>query len=88
MQIASRPELTQAAYRVGDSTTNITAPLRPYFPRVVVFGPKYCGGIGIGTLVSLLLPHAITLLVIWTLLLVAYWGLNIPLWLQAPYAYP
>ena len=29
-------ELTQAAYRVGDSTTNIITPLMLYFPLVVV----------------------------------------------------
>lgn len=36
MQVGLAPELTQAAYRVGDSTTNIITPLMPYFPLVVV----------------------------------------------------
>ena len=88
MQVGISPELTQAAYRIGDSTTNIVTPLMPYFPLIVVFGRRYYKGTGIGTLVSLLIPYAITLLFIWTLLLVAYWGFGIPLGLQAPYGYP
>jgi p-aminobenzoyl-glutamate transporter AbgT len=43
---------------------------------------------GIGTLVSLMLPFSITFLVVWTIFLLVYWGLGIPLGLQAPYNYP
>ena len=88
MQVGISPELTQAAYRIGDSTTNIVTPLMPYFPLVVVFGQKYYTGTGIGTLVSLLVPYSISLLLTWTLLLVVYWGLGLPLGLQASYVYP
>jgi para-aminobenzoyl-glutamate transporter family len=42
MQVGLAPELTQAAYRVGDSTTNIITPLMPYFPLVVVYWPALC----------------------------------------------
>lgn len=61
MQVGISSELTQAAYRVGDSTTNIITPLMPY---------------------------SIFFTVIWTAFLLAYWGLGIPLGLQAPYTYP
>ena len=88
MQLGLSPELTQAAYRVGDSTTNILTPLMPYFPLVVVFCQRYVRSSGIGTLVSVMLPYSITFLVSWTLFLVAYWMLGIPLGLQAPYTYP
>jgi aminobenzoyl-glutamate transport protein len=37
MELGISPDLTQAAYRIGDSTTNIITPLMPYFPLVVVF---------------------------------------------------
>ena len=37
MELGISPDLTQAAYRVGDSTTNIITPLMPYFPLVVVY---------------------------------------------------
>jgi aminobenzoyl-glutamate transport protein len=88
MQLGISPELTQAAYRVGDSTTNIITPLMPYFPLVVVFSQRYVKNTGIGTLIAMMLPYAITLLVTWTLFLLAYWMLGIPLGLQAPYTYP
>ncbi len=88
MQVGLSPELTQAAYRVGDSTTNIITPLLPYFPLVVIFAQKYNKSAGIGTLVSLMLPYSVTLIVCWTLFLLAYWALGIPLGLQAPYTYP
>ncbi|HYP29089.1 MAG TPA: AbgT family transporter [Blastocatellia bacterium] len=88
MQLGHSPELTQAAYRIGDSTTNIITPLMPYFPLVVVYGQKYVKKTGIGTLVSLMLPFSITFLIVWTVFLLIYWMLGIPLGLQAPYNYP
>jgi p-aminobenzoyl-glutamate transporter AbgT len=88
MQLGVSPDLTQAAYRVGDSTTNIITPLMPYFPLIVVFCQRYVKGTGIGTLVALMLPYTVTLLVCWTLLLLAFWGLGLPLGLQASYNYP
>src|SRR5690606_29799902 len=74
MQVGLSPELTQAAYRVGDSTTNIITPLMPYFPLVVVFAQRYHRGTGIGTIASMMLPYSVTFLVVWTLFLLVYWG--------------
>ena len=88
MQLGISPELTQAAYRVSDSTTNIITPLMPYFPLVVVFAQKYVKSTGIGTLVSLMLPYSIAFFVAWVVFLMIYWFLGIPLGLQAPYVYP
>jgi aminobenzoyl-glutamate transport protein len=88
MQVGLSPELTQAAYRVGDSTTNIITPLMPYFPLVVVFCQRYVRGAGIGTVASMMLPYSVSFLVTWTLFLLVYWALGLPLGLQAPYTYP
>ena len=88
MQLGISPELTQAAYRVGDSTTNIITPLMPYFPLVVAFGQRYVKNTGIGTLTSLMLPFSLSFLVLWTLFLLAFWGLGIPLGLHGVYTYP
>ncbi|MGE0705457.1 MAG: AbgT family transporter [Vicinamibacterales bacterium] len=85
MQVGLAPELTQAAYRIGDSTTNIVTPLMPYFPLVVVFCQRYVRAAGIGTVASLMLPYSIVFLIGWTLLLLAFWALNIPLGLQSSY---
>jgi p-aminobenzoyl-glutamate transporter AbgT len=88
MQLGMSPELSQAAYRIGDSTTNIITPLMPYFPLVVVFAQRYVKNTGIGTLVSLMLPFSIAFLITWVIFLLGYWALGIPLGLQAPYTYP
>jgi aminobenzoyl-glutamate transport protein len=88
MQLGLSPELTQAAYRVGDSTTNIITPLMPYFPLVVVYAQRYVKSTGIGTLVSIMLPYSVGFLLTWTVFLIGYWLLGIPLGLQAPYTYP
>jgi len=88
MQLGISPELTQAAYRVGDSTTNIITPLMPYFPLVVAFGQRYVKGTGIGTLTSLMLPFSVSFLVLWTLFLLGFWSLGIPLGIHGVYTYP
>ena len=87
MGLGISPDLTQAAYRVGDSTTNIITPLMPYFPLVVVYCQRYVKSTGIGTVTAMMLPYSLTFLGLWTLFLLAYWALGIPLGLQATYSY-
>ncbi|MEJ2764270.1 AbgT family transporter [Photobacterium sp. MCCC 1A19761] len=87
MAVGISPELTQAAYRVGDSVSNIISPLMVFFPLVVVYMQRYVKSAGIGTLASLMMPYSIALLIGWTLFLLAYWALGIPLGIQAPYTY-
>lgn len=79
MQAGISPDATQAAYRIGDSTTNIITPLMPYFALVVVFCQKYVRGAGIGTLLALMLPYSLVFLAGWSLLLVVYLALGVPL---------
>lgn len=88
MQLGVSPDLTQAAYRVGDSSTNIITPLLPYFPLIVVFCQRYVKSSGIGTLIALMLPFSVTLLVLWTAFLLGFWALGIPLGIGATHAYP
>ncbi|MEF3082476.1 AbgT family transporter [Luteimonas sp. SMYT11W] len=88
MQLGVSPDLTQAAYRVGDSMTTILTPLMPYFPLIVVFCQRYVTSAGIGTLVSIMIPYSIALSILWTLFLLAFWGLGIPLGVGASYVYP
>lgn len=88
MELGVSPDMTQAAYRVGDSSTNIITPLMPYFPLIIVFCRKYVKGTGIGTLIALMLPYSVTLLVCWTLFLLGFWALGIPLGVGATYTYP
>jgi aminobenzoyl-glutamate transport protein len=87
MQLGISPDLTQAAYRVGDSSTNIITPLMPYFPLVVVYCQRYVRGAGIGTVTAMMLPFSLGFLLCWTLFLLAYWSLGMPLGLQSSYTY-
>lgn len=88
MQLGISPDLTQAAYRVGDSVSNIITPLLPYFPLVVVFCKRYVKNTGIGTLISMMIPYSIIFAVTWTIFLLVYWWIGIPLSFESNYIYP
>jgi aminobenzoyl-glutamate transport protein len=88
MTLGYNPAFTQAAYRVGDSTTNIITPLMPYFPLVVAFSQRYVKKTGIGTLTSLMLPYSISFLVLWTIFLLIWWNVGIPLGAEGGFVYP
>jgi len=88
MQLGISADLTQAAYRVGDSSTNIITPLMPYFPLVVVYCQRYVKNTGIGTVTAMMLPYSISFLVLWTIFLLVYTLIGIPLGIQASYTYP
>ncbi len=87
MQLGISPDFTQAAYRVGDSSTNIITPLMPYFPLVVVFCQRYVKTTGIGTVVAMMLPYSMAFLASWTLFLLTFWFFGIPLGLQSSYTW-
>jgi len=88
MSLGISPDLTQAAYRVGDSSTNIITPLMPYFPLVVVYCQRYVKGTGIGTLAAMMLPYSLTFLAAWSVFLLIYWTIGIPLGIGSSYTYP
>jgi aminobenzoyl-glutamate transport protein len=73
------PEVTQTAYRIGDSSTNIITPLMPYFPLVVALMQRYVSNAGVGTLIALMLPYSIAFLLIWSVMLALWVGLGWPL---------
>jgi aminobenzoyl-glutamate transport protein len=75
MLLGYSPEMTQAAYRVGDSVMNVVTPLASNFPLVLMFAQRFAPQAGIGTMVALMLPYSLCFMVGWTLMLV--------LWLQA-----
>jgi aminobenzoyl-glutamate transport protein len=73
------PELAQAAYRVGDSCTNQIAPLNAYLVIILVAIRRYLPEAGLGTLIALQLPYSIAAISLWTVLLVGWNALGIPL---------
>jgi aminobenzoyl-glutamate transport protein len=70
--------LTQAAYRVGDSTTNIISPMMSYFALIISFFQRYDRSAGIGTLIATMLPYSFAFLVVWCVVLVAWMMLRLP----------
>jgi len=79
MLVGISPELTQAAYRIGDSTTNIITPLNAYLIIVITFMQRYQPKAGMGTLISMMLPYTFVFTIIWSVMLVVWVTLGIPL---------
>jgi aminobenzoyl-glutamate transport protein len=88
MLIGYSPEVIQAAYRIGDSTTNIITPMMSYFGLILAFANKYDKTIGIGTIISIMLPYSLIFIVGWTLFFYLWvFVLNIPVGPAAPTYY-
>ena len=88
MLIGYSPEVIQAAYRIGDSTTNIITPMMSYFGLILAFANKYDKNIGIGTIISIMLPYSLIFLVGWMLFFFLWvFILNMPVGPAAPTYY-
>ncbi len=79
MILGYSPELVQAAYRVGDSVTNIIAPMMSYFALIIAFINKYDEKAGIGTLIATMLPYTISFFLVWTTLFIVWFTFELPL---------
>ncbi len=88
MMLDYHPGLTQAAFRVGDSVTNVITPMMSYFALLVVYAQKYNKDYGVGTLISLMLPFTVTFLIVWLIILAIWFYLGLPLGLDGPIYLP
>lgn len=87
MQLGYSPELTQMAYRVADSSTNIITPLMTYFAIIIAFAQQYDKNMRIGSLIAVMLPYSVAFLLFWSLLLVVWMLTGIPLGPNGPIEY-
>lgn len=87
MLLGISPETTTAAYRVGDSATNIITPLMVYFPLILIFCQRWDKDFGLGSLAAMMLPYSLWLLAAGTALMMVWVGLDIPLGPDAPVYY-
>jgi aminobenzoyl-glutamate transport protein len=78
LRLGVEPQTVLAAYRVGDSPTNVLTPLMPYFPLIIVFAQRYQRDAGIGTVIALMIPYTLVLTVAWTLFFIAWYAIGIP----------
>ncbi len=88
MSVGIAPELTQAAFRIGDGPINLLTPLMPYYPLILAFCRRYVTGFGAGTLMSLVLPFGAAYLAAQVALLMLWWALGLPLGIGGRYAFP
>ncbi len=73
------PQTLLAAYRIGDSPVNVLTPLMVYLPFIVTVAQRYKKDAGLGTVISLMIPYAVAITVVWILLFVIWFALGIPL---------
>jgi aminobenzoyl-glutamate transport protein len=78
MLLGYTPEYVQAAYRVGDSVTNIISPMMSYFALIVAFAERYDKKAGVGTVIATMLPYSIAFLAVWMVLFVIWLVLGLP----------
>jgi aminobenzoyl-glutamate transport protein len=89
MTIGYSPQVIQAAYRIGDSTTNIITPMMSYFGLVLAYAMRYDRKLGIGTIISMMLPYSLAYLIGWIALFYLWvFGLGLPVGPGAPTYYP
>ena len=88
MLLGISPEMTTAAYRMGDSYTNIMTPLMSYFPLVLVFCQRWDKSMGVGSLLALMLPYALCFMATGIMMVVAWVALDLPLGPHAQVFYP
>ncbi len=81
---AYHPGITQAAFRIGDSLTNLVTPMMSYFALIVTFAQKYDEKYGIGTIISTMLPYTVVLAIVWIATLMLWVWLGIPLGPDGP----
>ena len=73
------PEVIQAAYRIGDSVTNIITPMMSYFGLILAFANRYDRNLGIGTVISMMLPYSVLFFLGWMALFYLWvFGLGLP----------
>ncbi|WP_414047678.1 AbgT family transporter [Macrococcus equi] len=78
MLLGIHPAFTQVIYRVGDSITNPITPMMPYLPLLLSYAQKYDKNIGLGTMIAALMPYSIAFGIFWTILLLVWYFLGLP----------
>lgn len=88
MLLGYHPGLTQAAFRIGDSVTNVITPMMSYFALIVTYAQKYDEKNGIGTIISLMIPYTVIFLIVWAVMITVWLLLGIPVGFDGPVHMP
>ena len=85
MLVGYSPEVIQAAYRIGDSSTNIITPMMSYFGLILAFAENFDKRIKIGTIISTMLPYSMMFIIFWSALFYVWvFVLGMPVGPDAP----
>lgn len=88
MTVGYSPEVIQAAYRIGDSTTNTVTPMMSYFGLILAVATRYKKDLGIGTMIATMLPYCIAMIICWTALFYLWvFALGLPVGPGSPTTY-
>jgi aminobenzoyl-glutamate transport protein len=87
MMVGMSPELTTAAYRIGDSVVNIVTPLNSYLLIILAVLQKYKKEAGLGSLMALMLPYSLVFFVVWTGFLIVWYFVGVPVGAPGPLYY-
>ncbi|MDX9791088.1 MAG: AbgT family transporter, partial [Candidatus Kapabacteria bacterium] len=88
MLLGYHPSLTQAAFRIGDSVTNLITPMMSYFALIVTYAQKYDDRYGIGTIISTMIPYTFLLTIAWIIILIIWMSIGLPLGPDGPLYLP
>lgn len=72
------PELTTAAYRIGDSATNIVSPMAPWVTMALIFGRVWAPNISLIGLIRIMWPFAVTYMVLGVMVVGGWVLLGLP----------
>lgn len=72
MLLGFHPAFIQMAFRAGDGSLNTIGIVNPFLPLFLETMGKYKNNVGIGTYLSLMLPYAMSFLVMWYILF-SFW---------------
>lgn len=88
MILGYHPGLTQAAFRIGDSVTNVITPMMSYFALIVTYAQNYDEKNGIGTIISLMIPYTVVFMLVWAVMMSIWMLLGIPVGVDGPIHLP
>jgi aminobenzoyl-glutamate transport protein len=84
MLLGISPEMTTAAYRMGDSIFNIVTPVASNFVLVMVLAQRWNKDFGVGSLIALMLPFSVAIGLVGLCLVGIWTGLELPVGPSAP----
>ncbi|MER2137796.1 MAG: AbgT family transporter [Arthrobacter sp.] len=73
------PAFVQAAFRAGDSATQVLTPLNPYMIVLLTMLRRYEPAAGLGTVISRMLPFTVVFWVAWVAVLTVFYVFDLPL---------